>query len=250
MTICDTTSQEHPKHQKNNNPLLIDDCAKRQWQSTIEAKPGSGVAFHLKDYYRNADQFNPSKQLYVVTGKPGSGKTQHLKLYIKTMIKALGAAVYIVDANPTFIFSPDYSNAYHNLIEEYYGKVFYAQHLDYKALIQVKTVAGIAVTSLIDDDKSELCANFIVQLATYLQETATQQNRRMVLVLENIQKLGLLQVAQARLLKLTKLINAHFYIAVSTSHPSNMRKINLPKDAFNIDNLERRRASKPLGDLS
>ena len=250
MNICDKTTQKHTKYQKDNAPLLVDDCAKRQWQSTIEAKTGSGVAFHLKDYYANAGQFNPSKQLYVVTGKPGSGKTAHLKLYIKTMIKALGAAAYVIDANPTFIFSPDYSNAYHNLIEEYYGKVFYAQHLDYKALIQVKTVAGIAVISLIDDDKSDLCANFIVQLATYLQETATQQNRRMVLVLENIQKLGLLQVAQARLLPLTKLINANFYIAVSTSHPLDIVKANLPKDAFNIDNLERRRASKPLGDLS
>lgn len=92
MTICDKANQEHSKHQKDNAPLLIDDCAKRKFKSTIEAKPGSGVAFHLKDYYRNAGQFNPSKQLYVVTGKPGSGKTAHLKLYIKTMIKALGGS--------------------------------------------------------------------------------------------------------------------------------------------------------------
>lgn len=250
MTICDKATQKHTKYQKDNAPLLIDDCAKHKWQSDVSAKPGSGVAFHLKDYYRNAGQFNPSKQLYVVTGKPGSGKTAHLKLYIKSMIKALGAAVYIVDANPTFTFSPDYSNAYHNLIEEYYGKVFYAQHLDYKALIQVKTVAGIDVSALPDLENDISRSEFVLQLATYLQQEATTQDRLIVLVLEDITHLGLLQGSQSSLSQLAGLINANFYIAVSTSHPLDIVKADLPKDAFNIDNLERRKASQPFGDLS
>ena len=233
--------------QENKNASMLQDRSKRKWQWNVQSTTVSDFSLDIEDISSHPATFNPSEQLYVVTGEPGSGKTTHLKLYVKGMIKLQSAAAYIVDANPTFKFTPGYSNAYHNLIEEYYGKVFTTDSLDYQALLEVKTVTGIDVSPLSTSGNISSCAEFILQLAKLLQQEATAQDRFIVLVLENIQRLGLLEGSQPLLHQLVKLINEHFYIAASTRYHSDILRAGLLKDAFIVDNLERRQVTQHQG---
>lgn len=233
--------------QANKNLSLLKDRVKRKWKASIQAKSGSGVAFNLEDMLSHPAACNPSEQFYVITGEPGSGKTTHLKLYIKSMIKLLGAATYIVDANPTFKFTPDYSNAYHNLIEEFYGKVFTTDNLCYQALRQVKTVAGIDVGSLSSIDNYSARLEFVMQLAQRLQQEASAKDRHTLLVLEDIKHLGLLDGNKKSLHKLAALVNNNFFVALSTQNFSDILNLGFSKDDLIITDLGDRKTPQHQG---
>lgn len=180
-----------------------------------------------------------------------------LKLHLKSVVKYFEASAYVVSASGAFKVSTfdNYRDNYTNAIEALDGVIMRADEtLSCPRFFDHQQVFGIDAVGLSD----QKCRDFIMRLAKALHQQATEEERIILLVLDDIDTLGMGEQLPVNLQRLMAWVSDYFWVALSVKRIEQITNNNITASDFHVIPLKEKkpltvkvdRTKSAIGDLA